>query len=197
LLEAVASLGGSFPLTWELNVSSWDREAVKIALGLSCLAFGDEFVASSQAELLRSFLFEDDIEKRSVIPIKGAMSFKSGTKKIIPDNLVPGPSYHLYVILDTKCSIIFIGKIFGNEEMLVEVDPERGFANSFPGGPDVDGVCWIVDAVNKTTEGPIRWPKYIAQRVEDLNDIAILEQRQKEPSRSLDEYLADQRKKRT
>lgn len=30
----------------------------------------------------------------------------------------------------------------------------------------------------------------------DLVDTVIIEQRQKEPSRSLDEYLADQRKKR-
>jgi hypothetical protein len=30
---------------------------------------------------------------------------------------------------------------------------------------------------------------------EDLIDIALLEQRRKEPSRSLDEYLADRRKK--
>lgn len=32
---------------------------------------------------------------------------------------------------------------------------------------------------------------------EDLIDIVILEQRRKEPSRSLDEYLADGRKKRS
>jgi len=32
--------------------------------------------------------------------------------------------------------------------------------------------------------------------MEDLIDIAIIEQRRKEPSRSLDEYLADKRKKR-
>jgi hypothetical protein len=32
--------------------------------------------------------------------------------------------------------------------------------------------------------------------MEDLIDIVILEQREKEPSRSLDEYLADRRKKR-
>ena len=32
--------------------------------------------------------------------------------------------------------------------------------------------------------------------MEDLIDSVILEQRQKEPSRSLDEYLADRRKKR-
>lgn len=32
--------------------------------------------------------------------------------------------------------------------------------------------------------------------LEDLIDIVILEQRQKEPSRPLDEYLADRRKKR-
>ena len=32
---------------------------------------------------------------------------------------------------------------------------------------------------------------------EDLIDIVILEQRRKEPSRSLDEYLADRRKKRS
>ena len=31
---------------------------------------------------------------------------------------------------------------------------------------------------------------------EDLIDIAIIEQRQKEPSRSLDDYLAEPRKKR-
>lgn len=31
--------------------------------------------------------------------------------------------------------------------------------------------------------------------MEDLIDIVILEQRQREPSRSLDEYLADRRKK--
>ncbi len=31
---------------------------------------------------------------------------------------------------------------------------------------------------------------------EDLVDTVIIEQRQKEPSRSLDEYLADRRKKR-
>lgn len=31
--------------------------------------------------------------------------------------------------------------------------------------------------------------------VEDLIDVVILEQRQKEPSRPLDEYLADRRKK--
>ncbi len=33
--------------------------------------------------------------------------------------------------------------------------------------------------------------------MEDLIDIVILEQRQKEPSRSLDEYLADRAKKRS
>lgn len=32
--------------------------------------------------------------------------------------------------------------------------------------------------------------------VEDLIDVVILEQRQKEPSRPLDEYLTDRRKKR-
>lgn len=33
--------------------------------------------------------------------------------------------------------------------------------------------------------------------MEDLIDIVILEQRQKEPSRSLDEYLEDRKKKRS
>lgn len=33
--------------------------------------------------------------------------------------------------------------------------------------------------------------------MEDLIDIVILEQRQKEPSRSLDEYFADRRKRRS
>lgn len=33
--------------------------------------------------------------------------------------------------------------------------------------------------------------------MEDLIDIATFEQRKKEPSRPLDEYLADRRKKRT
>lgn len=32
--------------------------------------------------------------------------------------------------------------------------------------------------------------------MEDLIDIVIIEQRQEEPSRSLDEYLADRKKKR-
>lgn len=33
--------------------------------------------------------------------------------------------------------------------------------------------------------------------VEDLIDIVIIEQRSKEPSRSLDEYLADRKRKRS
>lgn len=33
--------------------------------------------------------------------------------------------------------------------------------------------------------------------VEDLIDIVIIEQRRKEPSRTLDEYLADRRKKKS
>ena len=71
LLGAIAALSKGIPIQKEIDTASYDRETMKMALGMSCLAFGPNFLKSEAAAILRQFLFELDAEKRAAIRIPG------------------------------------------------------------------------------------------------------------------------------
>lgn len=167
LLGAIAGLaGGSIPISKAVNTNALDIEVVKIVLGLSCLALGEDFVKSPQATLLRTFIFEPNPDERAKIPLRGhiASSFNPGEKRVL-DFLRPTMPIHHFVILDNKQELACIVRIFDKYESVVVVDSDRTFAGKLPGSDDSRGVCWVVDPWAKTTLGPLEWRKYMAEQI--------------------------------
>lgn len=60
LLHAFTSLDGSERVRCSIDLNTWHRAIVKIALGLASQTFGADFVTSSAAAVLRAYLWEPD-----------------------------------------------------------------------------------------------------------------------------------------
>ncbi len=154
ITDAIMALGQPLPIENQISIVAWHRELVKITLGLACKTLGAGFIASQDAALLRSFLFEDDSEKRAGIPLRGVVGI--GTPEVAPKITArwhPGGEQHLLALIGLPEELVFVGNLFGKYENTVSVSRSTAFHGELPEGP-LRGVAWIVDGGAKTTTGP-------------------------------------------
>jgi hypothetical protein len=121
-----------------------------MALGLACLQFGDEFVASADADRLRAFLRENDADKRAAMGLRGFVGVGDQMTPTLTALWHPGGDEHLFGLVEGGGAVAFVANLFGKFENLVEVTRDPRFLGRLAGG-HLRGVCWIVDPDSKTT----------------------------------------------
>lgn len=156
LVEAFSGLGQSLRVSYTIDTLSWHRAIVKMALGLVCQTFGDDFVRSSSADMLRAYLREADPARRDAMGLHG----RGGPLVAEPSvtrYLHPGGDEHLFVLTATGPKLGFAANLFGRFENIVLLDESGRFAERLPGLRDdaAKGLAWVVNPSAKTTRGPV------------------------------------------
>ena len=154
LATALVQLGSQFRVKREHRLLSWDREIVKIALGLSCKVLGEDFVQSPRAGLLRQFLWEESLETRADIPLRGSAGITAALGPSLAIRVAKSPHEHAFALMSMDDRIVFWGRLFGQYENWVEVDSSGDFCSRLPGNRD-RGVCWVINSGKKSTLGPV------------------------------------------
>jgi hypothetical protein len=165
LIRSWTAVGNQLQIENDLNIVSWDREIVKIALGLTCKTMGDCFTTSDDAQLLRRFLFHDDPEERAKIEIHGSIGI--GSEDLTPKITSmwhPGGEQHLFALLGISEGLVFIANLFGNYENTVQVSSSIAYNSMLPGST-LPGVAWLIDGHAKTTEGPKPIREFLVQSI--------------------------------
>jgi hypothetical protein len=153
LADAIIALGPTFRVRNEINILAWHAEIVKMALGLASLTFGDNFIASADADLLRAFLREQDPTKRSRIPLKGHAGIGPNSTPTATRVWAGDDDKHLFVIMAAGDGVALLINLFGKYENLVRIGDRATYESHLPGAV-LKGLGWVVDADLKTTEGP-------------------------------------------
>ncbi len=154
LASGLERLGQKLNVANSISIVAWHRELVKMALGLSCLTFGDAYITSAHANVLRTFLREPDPDKRARIPVRGTVGIAPNTTPAITGFWHPGGEEHLFALIQAGSGgVAFVANLFGKYENTVEVDPGGSYASMLP-GTILKGVCWVIDGNSKQTKGP-------------------------------------------
>lgn len=169
LAAAVIAHGAHLRVTSEVDLTAWHREIVKMALGLSCLTLGEAFISSKGAATLRSFLFENDKEKRDLLQLRGC----AGIGRVATPRLTkfwhPGGREHLLALMTSGDKLGFAVNLFGMYENVVEVDDTGVFQAMLPGTAP-RGVFWVVDPEAKTTTSPRSLESLLTERAKNARD---------------------------
>lgn len=152
VLQALIAVPHPFKVKNSIRLTAWHREVVKMALGLACQQL-DGFTTSASADMLRGFIFEDDVDKRDAMKIGGRVGLQESAP-LLTKLWHPGGDEHLFALVETDGRIVFVANLFGRYENFVEVDGTGAFAGKLPGTLQ-RGTAWIVDGTAKTTRGPL------------------------------------------
>jgi hypothetical protein len=153
LANAIIALGTTHKMKIEINLRAWHAEMVKMALGLGCLTFGEKFIKSGDADLLRSFLHELDLENRDRIPVVGSVGINENSKPTATRVWAGDDDKHLLAIMAADDSVGLLINLFGKYENVVRIGERRRYDSDLPGRV-LKGVAWVVDADLKKTDGP-------------------------------------------
>ena len=145
----------------------FEREMLKIALGLSCNVLGETFVQSDAANKLREWLFDPDFPKKftSSNPIgKGFMD----SKPTVTTTLFPGSGNHFFILTAIDQNIVFFANFFGEYEVSIVMPFSSNQIPLLPGSY-LPGYTWEVDPKTKETKGPERISAHIKRICEEHN----------------------------
>lgn len=167
LAQSVIDAGPAYSLTAEIDVTAWDRQIVKMALGLSAVILGEPYIRSESAEQLRSFVFEPSADVRAQMKLRGSTGIGELTSPPqATAALHPGGDEHLFVLMRSGPDVAFVANLFGQYENIVRVAEAGPYSDSLPGELLV-GVAWVVDAVAKTVRGPVPVETLVLEASED------------------------------
>lgn len=147
------ALGNHYNLQNRISIVAWDRELVKMALGLASQILGGAFVGSASADRLRTFLHEQDAGRRAALGLPGSVGIANDTTPRLTARWHPGADEHLFGLVETDARIAFVANLFGKFENFVEVSNDPAFLAKLP-GKDLKGLIWLVDPDAKTTTAP-------------------------------------------
>lgn len=150
LVQDLIGLNNQFNLQNRVSIVAWDRELVKMALGLASLTFSDAFVGSTSADRLRTFLHEEDADRRAALGLSGSVGIANDTTPKITAAWHPGADEHLFALIENDATIAFVANLFGRFENFVAVSDDAAFMGKLP-GRSIKGITWIVDPDAKTT----------------------------------------------
>lgn len=165
LILAIQTLGQESKIRASIDITAWDRAIVKMGLGLACLVLGEEYTKSPQADMLRSFLWEQDPDKRSESHLNGSAGILAQDKHKTSHLILPSPNLHAFCLTDIGSKIAFTTSLFGEYENILEIDATGAFCDRLP-GTLMRGVGWIVDPQKKETTGPVPFEDLVRQRGE-------------------------------
>jgi hypothetical protein len=151
LADGIIALDGSFNVRNQINTLAWHPEIVKIALGLASLTFGEAFITSPDADVLRAFLWELDPEKRGQIEGHagiGPDATPTATRVWAGDH-----GKHLFALIAAGDYVVLLINLFRKWENLVSIGERKRYEDRLAGST-LKGVAWVVDGEMKTTEGP-------------------------------------------
>ncbi len=148
LFLAIQTLGQESRIRASIDITAWDRAIVKMGLGLACLVLKEEYAQSPQADRLRSFLWENDPDKRSESLLHGSAGILAQDKYKTSHLILPSPNLHAFCLTDIGSGIAFTASLFGEYENTLEIDAAGTFCNRLP-GTLMRGVGWIVDPQKK------------------------------------------------
>lgn len=150
LVQDLMALGNQYNLQNQVSIVAWDRELVKMALGLAALTFGESFVTSGAADRLRAFLHEQDADRRAALGLRGSVGIANDTTPKLTAAWHPGGDEHLFGLIETDARIALVANLFGRFENFVEVSDDVTLLGVLP-GRHIKGVIWLVDPDAKTT----------------------------------------------
>ncbi len=136
-----------------IALDAWEREVAKIGLGLSCLILGESYTTSQPADKLRRFIFEDSVERRDAIGLRGFRGLQPNPPRLT-SLLDPDHEHHVFVLRPLDHRAVLIANFFGRYENAIEIDDAGQFGphtmDAYP-----EGVAWVIDGKTKHTRGPI------------------------------------------
>lgn len=150
LVNDLIALGNQFNLKNRISIAAWDRELVKMALGLASQTFGTAFIGSPSADRLRAFLHEQDANRRAALGLRGSVGIANDTTPRLTAAWHPGADEHLFCLVETDARVAFVANLFGRFENFVEIGDDAAFLGRLP-GRNIKGLSWVVDAEAKTT----------------------------------------------
>lgn len=165
IISSIHDLGQALNLNVSFDITAWDRAVVKMGLGLTCLYLGEDFARSQQADRLRSFLWEEDPDKRDEIPLHGSAGILSQRESKLSQIFHEDKGVHAFCLMELGNKIGFYTSLFGEHENFLEIDATGTFCGRLP-GTLARGVVWIVDPNKKTTTDPIPVEELIRRRSE-------------------------------
>ncbi|MGE6761107.1 hypothetical protein ACQKGO_24020 [Corallococcus interemptor] len=165
VISAINALQQEVHSKIDIDPTAWDRAVVKMGLGLACLYLGEEFAKSPHAARLRSFLWEEDPEKRDAISLHGSVGILAQDEIKLSPLLHTQERVHIFCLSEMGGKIAFLASLFGKYDNFLEIDGTGTFSECLP-GTLLRGVGWIVDPGNKETTGPVPLEELMRQRIE-------------------------------
>lgn len=130
----------------------------KVALGLGAALFGDNFVASRAAVLLREVLSAPSFDHIDQLPIEMA-GFGAATNLV--GVVLSNRDRHQVVLLPHGEGMVFLISLWGNPWFTAMCRTDYpGFENA--SAAFQDGAVYIVDLMRHAPVGPLPWVQYIA-----------------------------------
>jgi hypothetical protein len=106
------------------NVFSLHPAIAKIAFEYATLKLGQQYAFTRDAALPKQFIFEEDPQQRTNIPVRGmifpSIEMPEPFEKILGGN----ENEHVLILLENMCTIFLFGKLFGIIQVF-ENNPEN------------------------------------------------------------------------
>lgn len=151
-------------VTFAFGPNCGDRFLAKIALGIGSLILNQNFVLSHSANLLRRFMWEKSVEKRSEIGISGSGFF---TEKIDSlKRILDWPGGHLLNIIQVKDRLLLYTSFFGAQEAVITISSEP---EHWQGKVD-EGLVYVVAPGIQKYVGPKGMGEFIAHKAGNYLD---------------------------
>lgn len=98
---------------FEISIYDYQQAIVKMAFEYAIMMLGEQYTFSKDAEILRSFILEEDLEKRKKIPLKGR-----GFQSFTPDDPLHNiyginKDFHALIHFANTVWVYLFGKLWG------------------------------------------------------------------------------------
>lgn len=148
-------------ITFPIGKHYGDRFAVKLALGMGALFLGDEFITSSEADELRSFLWGKTDKDRKNATVRGT-PFLSETLKGLKRSLAWEGAHTVLIMPAKGRSLALSAFLYAEQSCLVQITEDR---KHWEGRIPREGHVFIVVPGLRKCVGPVSVPAYIAHRL--------------------------------
>ena len=159
LFESLVAAGPEYQIIREMDMLSWDRELVKMALGVSGLVLGQDFILSKDAKLLRDFLFEENAEKRAAINLRGQVGVGGLTQNGL---LNLGHDKHVFALIAINNGLAFYANLFGEHDNVILVSSDYDASKAL----GEMGLYWVIELPEKRVSGPLMLSEFLSKFME-------------------------------
>lgn len=141
--------------TFKYSLGEETRFLAKVALGMGAKLFGQEFILSDDASLLRSYMWEGNFKKRSEIPIHGTgLSLKQ------EENMFTFPGSHVINIMPVGKDIALTFSLFDFSYGTIRLGELKESFKSILG----NGLTYVISPSLKKVVGPIETMRFFIHK---------------------------------